>query len=750
MVPLKRLLILVLYGCFFAGPLRAQQLQPLVDSLAHRLESIAPPPSTTIYLSANKDIFVAGEDLWFNAFVLDSRTAALSTLDKLLFLQLVNTQNDSIVWKEMYPIDNGIAAGHVFLPHDLTPGNFLLKAYSAHSFFAQSRPFVSATPIQVVSDPRTIKRYGQLAAARPYSQGLPLQLTVAPAGGQLVADIPNTVVFRASHPAGIPYNVQGRLLRNDVLLQAIQTDHAGIGHFELIPQAGAQYRIIIDKAPDSAFNLPPVAANGVQVKLAARPDSLFCTLQAAGLPPQPVLISLQTRGELQAIASGKLSDSLLVRFPAADLPPGIALVTVYNDQLQPLCSQPVFIQPQQLQIHFSEIKDLYTARERVTVKIKTTDAQGTPIPAMLSLRVHDRLFADRKQVQDILNHYTLSTQLPETLYDPAWYLDSMSNSRTSALNALLQGALPAQRIPTAATPVLPDSLRGTVLPAGKNARPQGPVSLLAFNYNKTHTQLLATDVQGSFYLTPDLLATGRRFFIKYLAEKEHKIDITDPFALIDQAERKYPTQYAGSVLPVELPGKPVVDTGSFQYGHLLEEVVVQAKGRGYKDRYLGYLDSIAKFEGNTDFIGQCGWLNCPACGSGTKPKEGVRYSELTEKKRNQVTSHPFAFGEGDARSVIYKYPVYTEEELLKRFKMIMTKGFYQDRVYQLPDYTVDDKSANDMRNSLYWSPLIVTNEQGEATITFYTSDIKSGFIGIAEGIGPQGALGVGRFTFGVR
>lgn len=747
---MKRLLILTISCFLLTAVTHAQPLQSLVDSLARRLQPAASSqPETVIYLRSHKDIYVAGEDLWFNAFVLDAKSAALSTLDNVLYVQLVSTQNDSIVWKEIYPIVNGVAAGHVFLPHALPPGDFLLKAYSAHSFLSNRSAFTAATPIQVVTDPRSIKRYGSLSAAAPYSQGKPLQLTIAPTGGQLIAGIPNTIAFKASDPAGVPYIVEGQLLRNDSVVQALQAGHAGIGHFSLTPRLNDRYGIRVNGAPDSVFRLPGVKAAGIQLHVVARGDSLHCMITGARLPAQTVLISLQARGELQAIASGKLSDSLLVRLPQTDLPPGVAVVTVYNEQLQPLCSQPIFIRPQPLNVSFSEVKEQYGPKELVTVRIKTTNAQGKPLPAMLNLRIHDQLFANRKNAQDLRSYYSLSTQLSETLYDPAWYFDGLPDKRSEVVNLLLQLAAPHQYLQTTGNAVLPDSLSGIVLPVGKQPKP-GPVSLLAFNYNRTLSQLLVTDNTGAFYLSPELLATGRRFFLKYMAEKEHAIQVADPFALISKAETRQRPVFYGALLPVETAVKPAMDTGSFQYGHLLQEVVVQARGRGFGDRYLGYLDSIAKFEGNTDYIGQCGWLNCPACGSGTKPKEGVKYAELTDKKRSQVTSHPYSFGHDDVRMVTYKYPTYTEDELLKKFKMIMTRGFYQDRVYQSPDYAKEGKATNDMRNSLYWSPLIITDESGEATVQFYTSDIRSGFIGVAEGISRDGALGVGRFGFGVR
>lgn len=82
--------------------------------------------------------------------------------------------------------------------------------------------------------------------------------------------------------------------------------------------------------------------------------------------------------------------------------------------------------------------------------------------------------------------------------------------------------------------------------------------------------------------------------------------------------------------------------------------------------------------------------------------------------------------------------------------MIITKGFWQHAPFYHPDYEKEDTRMNDTRNVLYWDPLVVTNEHGEATIRFYCSDIKSSFVGVAEGVAGNGYVGTGTFNFSVR
>jgi hypothetical protein len=62
-------------------------------------------------------------------------------------------------------------------------------------------------------------------------------------------------------------------------------------------------------------------------------------------------------------------------------------------------------------------------------------------------------------------------------------------------------------------------------------------------------------------------------------------------------------------------------------------------------------------------------------------------------------------------------------------KFIETK--YDDPINQ-------DNRLPDFRNTLYWNPQIFTNENGEAKISFYTSDEKGKFLITIEGIGNNG------------
>ncbi len=520
-----------------------------------------------------------------------------------------------------------------------------------------------------------------------------------------------------------------------------------MGAFTFVPERNVRYTIRLEGHKDSSYDFPPVKDSGIVMQLVKNAtDSLTLKLISSFSIPQPVMIRLQSRGIMLAGAAGLLKDSLILRLPIADVPQGLAEITLFDSQLQPLAERLVFLHPDRnMRIRVKTDKERYQSKEKVTLRITTTDPQGKPIPAVLSLRVRDVLMTDETNARDIVNYYQLSTQLRGRIHDPGYYFDSSNADRHEALDLLMltQGWRryvwneEALKAISAHQRILPDSLKVNFIATRKAGKEYAPASIMLFNHDKRNMRPVVPGADGSFRLTPDYLFTGTRFFIKYFSEQEFKVKVEDPFNVI-------PSGSTLQCMPEEL--RPIVpgqaaDTAFLQYGKRLQEVIITGKGRGFGDKYLGYLDSIAKYEGNFDYVGQCGILNCPACHSGSKPVEGRVYTEFKEEIKSKHATHPIPFTANDVRRVTYQYPKYTEEELMTKFKMIITKGYFQGREYYEPDYDREDKQLPDARNVIAWKPVIVTDKQGQATVSFYTSDIKGRFAGIVEGVDGYGLMG---------
>lgn len=729
---------LLLYCFVISAPAFAQQHKSTMDKLASQLQHYTDSTiRTNIYISTSKGVYESGEDLWFKAYSLDAQQHTLYLPDKTLYVQLVKEENDSIVWKEKYHINNGISSGHVYLDAALPAGNYSLIAYSAHASFHASRR------IRIVKDIVAVAK-----SSSPIQQPGKIQFDLLPEGGYLVAGLMNNVAFKAVDDNGLPTQVSGTLLEDNKPILEFRSVHAGMGAFLFRPQSGKNYQVQL-AGNDKLYEVPAIKDNGVVMQLVNNSgDSLSLKIFQHHLPKQTVFLRLQVRGIVQMIASGTLSDSLQIKLSTLNLTNGIAEVTLFDEQLRPLAERLVYINlHRQLYITTSMSKTSYAPGEKVTVKIKTMNKAGTPVPAEIGASVYDKLYQNREDAKDLLTHYNLSTQLKGRIYDPGYYFNADNKNREQALDLLLltQGWRSYQWNETSLASKKqqnpPDDLQGKMITVKKkkNAPPQK--LLMLFNAENTESNMIPLDSAGQFSLAPEDFVSGRWAYIKHFGEEGdvYRIDVNDPFMLM--ADSSYPIA-AGRTDKDNVP----VSMFSRGYINLKEVEITKKKGPVFRDKYLGTLDSMAKLEGNQDYA-HGGWLNCPGCRTGEKPVEGRKY--LVYTGRDVPVSHPFPFTNNDVKEVVYHYPVFTEEELMKKFNLTRIKGYYEDRKFYNPVYDQQDTSLPDYRNTLLWAPSIITDNNGEATIEFLCSDINSGFYGIIEGVSGDGLLGKREFQFNV-
>lgn len=737
-------------------PVFSQQGKAAMDQLAERLHTHAGnAPEISVYIRTSKGIYELGEDLWFTAWSLDARYHVLSGLDKVLYVELARTEGDSIVWQEKYPVHNGVSSGHIYIDPALPEGEYLLSAYSAHSFRDNQQDFHALRKIRVVKDTRAIAKENAVKGTSSVERK-GIQFNIFPEGGYLVEGIESNVAFKAVDEKGNPLQVSGTLFVNDAPMKELAATHAGMGRFFLRPEPGKKYHIrLTNIAADTIYTLPEIRNSGIVMHLEKNEsDSLtFKINQRQGQSQQPFFLRLQTRGVVQMIAAGVLHDSLRITLSAREVPQGIAEVTLFSSSLQPLAERLVYINPQKklnIETHLS--KEIYATREKVAVKIKTTDQEGKPVPAHIGINVYDRLYRNTGDASDIQTYYYLSTQLKGRIYDPGYYFNPGNKNRQEALDLLLltQGwrryfwnEEHLAKYNAGEGLVVTDSTKGRVVAVKKKKGAAKQQMLMVFNAEESEKRMVFSDSAGRFVITPEDFVIGKRIYIKQFGE-DYQTLMEDPFEAITKArsgmENIYPVTGKVEKPEVSLPRLA-------QSAIHLKAVDVVSKGAiVFRDKYMGHLDSLAKFEGNRDFV-HGGWLNCPACTKGDRPVEGQRY--ITYTGRNPPTSHPFPFSADNTTYVVYHYPKLTEEELLKKFNLARIKGYDTFREFYQPDYDKEENPLPDFRNTLLWAPSIITNEHGEATVEFFCSDINTGFIGVVEGVGGEGLIGQKEFRFNV-
>jgi hypothetical protein len=735
--------------------------QEAVDVIVMQLESLAGNrPAEMIYLQTSKGIYETGEDMWFKAYLLDAQTLDLSSRSQTLYLQMVSENGGEIVWQEKYPVENGLADGHVYVRDSLLSGNYSLEAYTHHSFFEDS------TEMSAVRKVKIQKSMSKKEKTEPLTGG-GFRFEVFPEGGNLVAGLPSVLAFKATDGHGYPVEMNGVLYQDDTPLLEFESVHAGMGCMEFTPLPDKTYQI---RLPDGeTFPLPEVLPRGITLQLSGRDaEFLEFTLsqsQNGGASRQAFYLTGQLRGMVCCTAKGTLSGKLKVKIPLNEFPgQGIAVFTLFNENRLPVAERLVYIHPEKkLYITATPDKKNYATREKATVTIKVTDEQGQPVTAHLGVSVFDPLYNNPDAPANILTHVYLSSQIKGKIYDPVYYFNDDNPDRKTAMDLLLltQGwrryVWLADHLKPKGQTVVTDEITGRQTVKSKKVK--SLEQFIQVSDADKNVQLVTTGPTGYFAIDASVLSAfqGGYLYLKPMLSAEVKpgLVIDDPFPVINKArqmkEIHYPLASRNDTVN-ELKKRPFVvgrDVIS------LDEVTVTKKvRRPVRDKYMGHLDSLARMSLNA-WVCEHGFLNdykegyncyCNnSCHSDTlrrSPVEGERYplcriDSIASDGNSWFTPVP----------VIYHGAIYSDEELLRMNNMWRVKGYYGVREFYQPDEVDILSPFPDFRNTLLWAPSVITDDKGEATVSFYCSDINTGFTGRIEGTDGAGLLGMSAFDF---
>jgi len=760
--------LLALLSFLLFVTVHAQTIIDKPTKLAEQFHAISEnAPAEIVYIQTSKDLYETGEDLWFKVYLLDSKYLMPSLLSKTLYLQLLNSTTRKAVWEEKYEIQDGFANGRVYLESSLPEGDYLLAAYTENSFYNDTSEFKAVKRIIVKQDmtsPTPIATKSQTPVATGSNHEI--QFTTFPEGGSLVSGIRSKLAFKAVNNSGEPVDVEGTLFENNEPIQKFKSFHAGMGNFEFIPDASKKYHIRLSQpSVDSTFLLPEIIASGMTLNMVHRnKDTLtFKIAQSPDNVESDFYVRAQCMGVVYAMATGKVTGEIRIKIPLALLPQGIAEVTLFNSDLVPVAERLVYINPERKLYIIADLsKDVIPTRGKVTLKITAKDESGYPVSANLGVSVFDKLYQNTSDSSNILSHIYLSSQLKGRIYNPSYYFNSKSKGRDEALDLLMltqgwrkyiwsESNLKSSN--ETREKVIFDEIRGELFnPKRKGNIPKEQMFVMEFSINKDSlSTLIATDSAGRFSIFPDRLKVMENdyVYIKPFGPRGSnlKIKLNDPFKTINQIMAKNEVSFPYVRLSQEK--KVLSDTirTNSDVVRIKEITIKGEKDKRIHGKFLGTLDSLARLDlipigvATDDYVCKYAIWNCKNhsrfdIGS-SKPVEGRRYIDNWGASHVLISHHA--------------YQELTEEELLKKYNLSRVKAYYGRREFYQPNYDQETEEVliPDFRNTLLWEPSVITDEKGEAILSFFCSDINTNFVGRIEGVGGNGLLGAGYFSFSV-
>ncbi|MBI5856228.1 MAG: hypothetical protein HZB42_01155 [Sphingobacteriales bacterium] len=786
-----KVLLLLCFNAFIKSSGQAQKPENLLNNWSAR------SPIEKIYLHLDRDNYIAGETIWFKAYL--SSDWQPDTISTTLYVELVN-EKLSVVQRKTLPVFLAAAFGQIELPDSLSSGNYVLRAYTT-TMLNQDASFIYKKSVFVFGSKEN----------RPDTPIQKMKLEFFPEGGNLINGFNSSVAFKAAYENGMPANVKGIIKTGDgKKVTTFSSIHDGMGLFEISPVAGETYFAVIDSTEvNEKFQLPDAVSKGVVFSVIPHPQGNYFEIKQK--PDDPVFTAAYMIGQMQhhvvfkqEFISNTPTLALEGVINTQKLNSGILQVTVFNKTGMPLAERLCFVNNREYQLPVEIKADTIDFNSRTKNKFRIV--MKDTVMANISVAVTDADYELKSEREEnIFSSFLLTSDLQGYVHKPAYYFSSTDDSVKNAADLLMmtngwrrfkwtelaKQSFPLYKDNSYITISGRASLRGV-----KKSFAEKDLLLIATSLNKKRiSHIMQTDQDGKFRVDSLVFFdVNRLLFSDVRGKKSQYIDVTLNSDSLNcyfslSSFPKYPSLFTEVSSSVQSKWKMDYDAILKANGVMLEGVTVKVR----KKTPLEMVDeryTTGMFSGdatrtidlvNDDIAGN--YLNVfdylQARVNGLQIlQEGLDYNiyyrqgpsvssygnipmtiylDEFETDASVVATIPgnqialvkvyntFAGGWGNAPGGVLA--IYTKKGNdymgVKNFANYGAyNGYSVVKEFYAPDYKKENGNGkNDNRITLDWRPAIFINNVNPAIpVSFYNNDRSKRFKVIVEGMANDGKL----------
>ena len=421
-----------------------------------------------VYVHTDNQCYFVGDTLWYKAYVVRADNLQPTDMSRILYVELLSPDGLLVERQSIVVNANGYTCGQFELRDSLYSGYYELRAYTRwmlnfnvrlHRYNVQDTwafynkqmcadyfriwDGLYSRVLPVYSKP---EQPGDYDARRMYQRPktrLPqpkkdnLVVTFYPEGGHLVEGVENRVAFDIVDQHGEAINIKGVVKADGLPDIDIKTEYMGRGSFVVTPGKKRLKAYFTWKGKNYDIELPKTEEQGVAMRLTGSELSL----QAVGLPAdRQYAVSVLCRGALKhfqqvTFANGRAQVSL----PTAQLPSGVADVTLFDDEGQILADRLFFVnnheQDDALITAPIVANHTYAPYERIEIPVQCA---GVNEKTVFSLAIRDT-YTDEPTYNNgnLMTDMLLSSELKGFIAYPAYYFESDDDTHRRHLDLLM-------------------------------------------------------------------------------------------------------------------------------------------------------------------------------------------------------------------------------------------------------------------------------------------------------------------------
>ena len=290
----------------------------------------------SIYIHFDNDVYIAGETIWFKAYL-------FAGLQPSLYSTAINIDllNDSgrVISNKILPVIGSSAVGEFELSVDAPQMSYTVRAYTKRMMNFGSEYFYERR-LQVLNPVNV--RQGNDPAITPV-------ISFLPEGGNMVGGLPLVVAFKASNQFGDPLDIEGEITDSkSIQVVSFKSVHDGMGKFIFLPEADERYtaQYIINNQKGEVA-LPPVKVSGVTLLIQDLNDKKNFIINRGKLASEAMtpayLLGIQNNTSMFRIDLPGRNSLVKGEIPVKELASGILQLTLFTKEGLPLAERMLFI-----------------------------------------------------------------------------------------------------------------------------------------------------------------------------------------------------------------------------------------------------------------------------------------------------------------------------------------------------------------------------------------------------------------------
>lgn len=414
------------------------------DKIALALEKFRQTfPQEKVHLHLDRNYFNSGDTLNFRAYVVNAENNQFTALSKVLYVDLLNTENTSVIGLR-FPLNDGGATGVLELPENLEEGTYVLRAYT--NWMRNFNPAFFYNCILKISGTESSNQ-GTISNGKLVKPSDDLHdIQFFPEGGNLVNQLTSVIAFKAVNKFGKGEDVLGTIVdENDRIITNFQSAFAGMGRFSFKPRLNHHYQAIA-KFQDGSVKkiaLPPTLNSGYVMTINNQhKNELIVKVKCNGLQdPGSVLLVAQANNILINSTEVKLvGESATLSFSKQLFPMGIVQLRLFDKLAQPMAERLFFSERNtQLRLNLA-IEKTPLDNGLVKITLEATDELLNPVSGNFSIAVtngNELFHSDLATAPSILSDLLLTEDLNGNVENPDHYFQTKSPQVNSELDNLM-------------------------------------------------------------------------------------------------------------------------------------------------------------------------------------------------------------------------------------------------------------------------------------------------------------------------